>query len=104
MSLKNTQNKVAEFVNANGLVSDPVHITLDLVSELGEIAKEISKGSAYGKKKLVLPAEFSEEIGDVLFALINLGNSAHVDLDDALQSTIAKMDARIKSKGHPGSE
>jgi len=42
------QKIVAEFVDQHGLQTDIVHRLLDLVSEVGELAKEALKTSAYG--------------------------------------------------------
>ncbi|HCK13271.1 TPA: hypothetical protein DHW51_04045 [Candidatus Poribacteria bacterium] len=38
---------------------------LYLISELGEVAKEILKTSNYGSKEFHLRPEFSDELGDV---------------------------------------
>lgn len=70
------QKAVQEFVTAN-LLETPIEFRLiDLVSEVGELGKEILKLTNYGQKKLELPFEeaeatsFSEELGDVFFALV----------------------------------
>ena len=48
MSAPAFQQVVAEFVSAHHLEAPPEIRVLDLVSEVGEVAKEALKGSAYG--------------------------------------------------------
>lgn len=49
--------------------SPPEYRLLDAMSELGEVSKEILKGTDYGKKPLEYREEIKGEIGDVLFSL-----------------------------------
>ena len=54
---------------------------LDLVSEIGEVSKELLKSSDYGKGDLKVTEDMKKEMGDVLFSLIVLANE--LDIDDS---------------------
>jgi NTP pyrophosphatase (non-canonical NTP hydrolase) len=104
-SLAEIQMRVLNFEESHKLKATPEVRVLDLLSELGEVAKELVKGSNYGKEKLSLDRDKWEmELGDVFYGIITLSNGTHVDLEQALDKTIRKMEARIVAKGHPGSE
>ncbi len=107
MALSSIQHRIAEFVQVNGLETSPAARTLDLVSEVGEVAKEILKATNYGQTDFELAESlqdnWEEEIADVLFALICLANSTHVDLDLALEAVLNKYAARLANKGDAGS-
>ncbi|WP_204400139.1 MazG nucleotide pyrophosphohydrolase domain-containing protein [Alkaliphilus hydrothermalis] len=77
---------------------------LDLVSEVGEISKEVLKATSYGKKPLELHKDkFSEEMGDALFSLICVANNSDIDLADCLLRVLEKYQTRIDEKGNPAS-
>jgi len=48
--MQKLQKKVKKFVDKHNMGYSPETATLDLVSEVGEVAKEILKASGYGKK------------------------------------------------------
>jgi len=50
--MKKIQKRVENFCKENNLDSPVEHRILDLVSELGEVSKEVLKMSNYGRKKL----------------------------------------------------
>lgn len=76
---------------------------IDLVSELGELGKEILKGSNYSKHELKVNENTKEEIGDVLFSLLALFNSLEIDPDEALAIVLKKYKNRFDKKGDIGS-
>jgi NTP pyrophosphatase (non-canonical NTP hydrolase) len=95
------QREVAEFVAAHDLEADPAHRVLDLVSEVGEVAKEINLSTEYGTSD---GAEIAtDELGDTMFALLALCEALDVDATAALRSAIAKYDARLDDTGDAGS-
>lgn len=98
------QAKVLTFVEANELEIPIAYRMLDLVSELGEISKEILKGSAYGKTPFQQTAAWQEELGDVMFSLACIANSTGVNLEKALEDALEKYEKRIAVKGSAGSE
>ncbi len=97
------QKQVADFVEINRLETDIAHRTLDLVSELGEVSKEILTSTVYGRKPFQPTSEWQSELGDLLFALVCVANSTGVDLEQALLEVLKKYQTRLKSKQDAGS-
>jgi NTP pyrophosphatase (non-canonical NTP hydrolase) len=101
--MKQLQQTVKDFTDQHNLNAPIEHRTLDLVSEVGEVAKEIVKMSDYGTKKPEYREELKGEIGDVLYVLMVLANNLEIDLEEALELVMKKYKARLE-KGSPGSE
>lgn len=95
------QRRVAAFVATHGMVVDPANRALDLVSEVGEIAKELNESTSYGRTGE--PQIARDEIGDVLFAVLALADSVDVDAGAALDVALGKYAARLEGSGSPGS-
>ena len=93
------QKSVARFVRRNHLETDVTHRLLDTVSELGELAKELLKASAYGRAKFAPGAGWQDELGDVGFSLLCLANSTGVDFDVAVRGALAKYRRRLAQHG-----
>ncbi|WP_283403206.1 MazG-like family protein [Halorubrum sp. DM2] len=98
----NDQHRVAAFVEEHGLETDLAYRALDLESEVGEIAKEVATSTDYGRNPDAA-AIATDEIGDALFALLALAETADVDAGEALDASLAKYEARIESSGDAGS-
>jgi NTP pyrophosphatase (non-canonical NTP hydrolase) len=98
-SLERGQGILKEF-NLNSDVSSRV---LDLTSEVGELCKEILKGTNYGSSTFEPTANLELEIGDVMVSLLLLGSSLNLDLDVALEKSLQKMRARVEETGSPSS-
>lgn len=103
MDLKTLQQKIKDFVNKNNLDSPTEFRVLDLVSETGEVAKEILKMTNYGNAELKINDEVKLELGDTLYSLIVVANKLDVNLDEALNLVLQKYEKRL-SKGSAGSE
>jgi NTP pyrophosphatase (non-canonical NTP hydrolase) len=103
MNLSQWQAEVARFVDAYDLEASETSRMLDVVSEVGELAKEILQGSDYGAVSVALKATWPMEMGDTLFALICLANTTEVDLEQALAQAMAKYRARLEETGGAGS-
>lgn len=101
--MKDLQNKVQEFVKKHNLTHIPEISALDLVSEMGEVAKEILKSGNYGKITPQKSGEMESELGDALYSLITLANSLNIDLDKALNLVLKKYEKRIKNSNSAGS-
>ena len=97
------QKRVAEFVEAKGLDTDVAHRVLDLVSEIGEVSKEVLKSTQYGMAGFQKSENWEEELGDALFSLICVANATGVDLEEALSKVLTKYQNRIKWKKDAGS-
>lgn len=102
--MKHLQSQVKDFCSQNNLNAPVESRVLDLVSEVGEVAKEILKGTNYGQKSFTSRAEMASELGDTLFALITIANLLNIDLEDALAGVLQKYSARLAKGTTPGSE
>lgn len=98
------QLAVAAFVERHGLEISIEDRLLDLASEVGELAKEVLKATDYGKKPPnVISDDFASELGDALFSLICIANSAGIDLDVALRQALQTYQTRIDRADDAGS-
>ena len=100
----NWQQQAVQFATEHDLKHEPQIHLLDLVSEVGEVAKEMLLASNYGAQDAVLRPELAEELGDLLYSLCLLADSAEIDLDQALQQTLQKYQKRWQAQGHTGSQ
>lgn len=66
---------------------------------MGELAKEVLKGTNYGKSVFAEDDKWSLELGDVLFSLICLANTTGVDLREGLNMVLDKYEKRFLGKG-----
>ncbi len=97
------QRRVAAFVAAHTLEVPVSARLLDLVSEVGELAKEALKGSEYGRAPFTGTEEWAAELGDALFSLACVANSTGVNLNAALEAALAKYELRLATRGDAGS-
>jgi len=102
--MKDTQKKVKEFVKRHNLEAKAEFRALDMMSELGEIAKELLINSKYGKSECLASEELKLEIADLLFSLICIANTYDIDLNDALDKVIQGYEERINSNKLKGVE
>lgn len=93
------QKRVAAFVQEFSLETTAESRMLDLVSETGELAKEILKSTDYGQQDFTPNAGWEEELGDCLFTLCALAQQTDVDLEQALDKVLQKYKARFADKG-----
>ena len=103
MTIQELQDRVREFVEKHKLDSPPEFRVLDLVSEVGEVSKEILKMTGYGTKPLQKDEEIKSELGDVLYSLIVVANKFDINLGEALDLVLDKYNRRLE-KGSAGSE
>lgn len=101
--MKNLQRKVLNFTKKYNLAHSNEITVLDLVSEIGEVAKEILKSTSYGRTPPQKREELKNEVGDALYSLINLANSNEIDLEEAVNRVLEKYEKRLQ-KGDAGSE
>lgn len=98
----NIQAKVEVFVRLHEMESPVEHRVLDLVSEVGEMAKDVLKMSDYGRKDFV-KGDLKNELGDVMFSLANVANYFGVNLEEAANLAMDKYSSRL-DKGSADSE
>ena len=92
--MRHLQDKVKNFCEQHNLSTFSEARFLDLVSELGELSKEILLQSDYGKKTIDHSARLEEEVGDTIFSLIALSNSLDIDMEAALVKVLKKYELR----------
>lgn len=101
--MENWQERAHKFAQKHNLTHDPGVTALDLLSEFGEVAKELLKATNYGRHDPIDNPAIADELGDMLYSLCQLATAVNVDLDQALTAALAKYEARWQEKGHPGS-
>ena len=98
------QRLVEDFVDEYGLRTTKEIRYMDLVSEIGELGKELIKCRDYGKKEFVMTPGVEEEMGDCLFSLFALCGELGVDGEKALIMALDKYRLRFCERGRVGSE
>jgi len=96
------QDQVAAFVEAHGLHAPPAFRLLDLVSEVGELAKAAAESTGYGDRPGAIDVP-ADEVGDALFSLLALAEGLDVDAGEALEAALAKYERRLAERGEPSS-
>jgi ribonuclease-3 len=98
------QRRVAAFARRHALLHEPpIHI-LDLVSEIGEVAKEALLATDYGRKAPMPRPELADELGDALYSLLALTEACGVDANSVLSAALEKYERRLAERGEAGSE
>ncbi len=101
--MKKLQEKVEKFCEENGFKNITEYVLLDLVSEIGEVSKEVLKSTDDGRKQLKYTPELKDELGDSFYSLILVANTLNIDLEEALDHALEKYKRRLKN-GSAGSE
>ncbi len=99
----NWQERATEFAFEHNLQHAASVYALDVVSELGEVAKELLLATDYGRRDAVYGVDMAAELGDLLYSLCLLATAVDVDLDAALTATLEKYAQRLHKTGHSGS-
>ncbi len=96
------QQQVAEFIDRHDLDAPPAFRLLDLVSELGEVAKDVNESTGYGTAPEDV-AVSEDELGDTLFVLLALAAKLDVDAGKALDTALEKYESRLETQDNPSS-
>jgi NTP pyrophosphatase (non-canonical NTP hydrolase) len=104
MTQNDWQQQVAEFLRRHELSHDPATHALDLVSEVGELTKELLVATDYGQRSSQLGSGAVEEFGDVLYSLLALAVICDIDADEALRGALRKYERRLAERGEAGSQ
>jgi NTP pyrophosphatase (non-canonical NTP hydrolase) len=107
LSLRRAQAEVDDSIVALGGYWPPLANLARLFEECGELARAINQ--THGGKRVKPseePAAAAEELGDVLYVLLVLANSLHLDaqaaLDAALEKTRRRAAAIAEQERHAG--
>lgn len=97
------QQQAADFAREHGLLLSTQGRFIDLISEVGELGKELLKATGYETEAFVDREEIAQEMGDCLFSLLCLCSSLGLDAQEALELALQKYEERFAQKGHIGS-
>ncbi|MYL48485.1 nucleotide pyrophosphohydrolase [Halobacillus litoralis] len=97
---KDIQQRVDDYISQfkEGYFS-PLSLQARLTEEVGEMAREINH--RYGEKPKKGTEEdkaLEEELGDVIFVLTCFANSLDIDLSDAFEQSMSKIETRDKDR------
>ncbi len=95
-SLQDFQERVDKWISEiGGGYWSPLAMLAALVEEVGEVARIINYIEGEKKRKEGEEIEeLSVELGDVIFATICIANYFNINLEDAINKTIAKYEKR----------
>ena len=93
--MQDFQDAVRRFQDEHGLRLPPELAALDLVSEVGELAKEVLLSTSYGTKARTPTSNLEAELGDVCYSLASLANSLGLDVWQALAKRLAVYQTRF---------
>lgn len=97
---KDIQNRVDSYISQfkEGYFS-PLSLLARMTEEVGELAREVNH--YYGekpKKHTEKEKTIEEELGDMLFVLTCFANSLEIDLSEAFERTMTKIETRDKDR------
>lgn len=81
----------------------PERRVLDLVSETGELSKEVLTASDYGEGDFAVTDDLVDEFGDVYYCLLSLAIELDIDPEAALEASIEKYRDRADERDSVGS-
>lgn len=96
--MREFQDKIREFIGTYQIEDNAEMRFLALVSEIGALSKEIIAATDYGYEDIDATDEILEEIGDVLFAVLNLCNIMGIDASAALTATLKRYNRRYEGQ------
>ncbi|MBQ7307372.1 MAG: MazG-like family protein [Clostridia bacterium] len=96
------QQKVKDF-NGEKRLSPQIRM-LDIVSETGELTKEIIKGCNYGESEFKVSYDLKMELGDTLYAILSFCNENQINSQECLEMALEKYKQRLIKKGNMSSK
>lgn len=97
MDIKNYQEKSKRTLsNLNTNLEDNLHMSLGLTTEAAEIADVFKKKLAYNKD--IDWVNIKEELGDLMFYVVNMCNINNWNIEDILENNINKLKVRYPDK------
>ena len=97
MAEKNWQARAHEFALQHNLDRPAGVYALDVMSELGEVVKEILLATNYGSQTPQFRDELSAEMGDLLYSVCLLASASGINLEKAFTATLEKYKMRWDS-------
>lgn len=103
MSGRDWQCRVAAFMRRHELEHSATIHMLDLVSEVGELAKEVLLATDYGRERPVSSSGLRDELGDSLYSLLAVAEVCDLNADNALEGALEKYEDRLNLHDQAGS-
>jgi NTP pyrophosphatase (non-canonical NTP hydrolase) len=100
MSLHDAQRRVDQWIDQfeEGYF-DPLTNLARLTEEVGELAREVNhRFGQKTKKKEEAEGDLGMEMADILFVLICMANREGIDLEEAFDRMMAKVEVRDKKR------
>ena len=95
--MREYQDMIREFIGEYSIEDNAEMRFLSLVSEVGALSKEMIAATDYGYEDVEATDEIIEELGDVIFAVLNLCNIMGIDAGACLKSAISRDKGKYKS-------
>ena len=93
------QKTILDFCNEHNINCSVESRLLDIISELGELSKEVLKATEYGKKlEIHCNQNLVLEFGDLLFSITCLANQLDIDMTKALDLVLDKYKKRFSER------
>ena len=96
--MREFQDRIREFIGTYQLEDTAEMRFLSLVSEIGALSKEIMMATDYGYEDIDATDEIIEELGDVIFATLNLCNILGVDAASALNAALSRYEKKFQGR------
>jgi len=101
LSLKDAQKIVDEWIEEKGLKLSEYAKFCRLVEEVGELGEAMTvkmgeRKAGCGSKRLADHSDLGEELGDILFSLIEIANVFNINLESCFDLTIQRYDKKVK--------
>ena len=100
MSIKKAQYDVHKWVSQFKVeYFTPLEMLAQMTEEVGELARELN--NRFGPRTKKSPkdtADISEELSDIMFAIICMANFLEIDLDEAWEKKMNKQYGRDKER------
>ena len=100
MSLKDMQKSVDDWMKQQDIgYWEPMEMLASLMEETGELSRELNHRFGPKKKKPESETkEVADEMADILFVLSCISNKLDIDLEEAFQGTMNKLNTRDKDR------
>ena len=96
--MREYQDKIREFIGTYQLEDTAEMRFYSLVSEMGSLAKEIMMATDYGYEDIDATDGIIEELGDVIFSVLNLCNILGVDAASALTAARKRYEKKFQNR------
>lgn len=100
MAIKEVQDRIDNWIKKQDIgYWEPEWIVVKLQEEIGELAREVNHSFGPKKKKSSEKENSIEaELGDIIHTISCLANKLDIDLDEAFDKTMSKIETRDKDR------